>query len=101
MRIYKVSQNVDTGYYIYDSFLVACESEEAARNTHPDDISYPKDGKWVTINVLEDGTEYQTYLRGGGRTWVDAKDLDKVFVEEIGTANEGITGVICSSFNAG
>jgi len=98
MKIYKVSQNINNDYDTYSDFVIACESEEVARNKHPSEVvSHQKDGKWYGT-YTKNGEEYEQYKEVG---WVMPKDLDKVIVEEIGIANEGITGIICSSFHAG
>jgi len=88
MKLWLISQdpkNVD--YDTYDSAVVAAETEELARMTHPngwDSESY--DGPWSGVDE-------------GFTSWCDAV---KVVVEYIGEAKEGTkAGVICASFNAG
>lgn len=80
MNLYLISQTININYDTYDSAVVAAESEEAARMTHPNE-----EANW-------DGKEYKY------GTWCNAND---VTVKYIGKAAEGISGVICASFNAG
>lgn len=102
-KLYKVSQTINNDYDTYSDFVIACENEEIARNTHPSRfVTHQRDGKWYgtgggTTNM---GVEYETENSPYG-SWVDVKDLDKVVVEEIGVAKDGIVGIICSSFHAG
>lgn len=78
MNLYKISQIVNTGWDTYDSAVVAAETEEAARNTHPD------------VEYGDFDVQYD---------WAMPED---VTVELIGLAIEGTTaGVIVASFNAG
>lgn len=83
MNIYLVSQNVNPDYDTYDSFVVVANSEEEARNTHPDEWESDWDGGDV--------------FRG---TWARA---DEVKVELIGKASKKYNDItrICCSFNAG
>ena len=100
MKIYKVSQDINNGYDTYSDFVTACDSEEEARNKHPSEyVTHQRDGLWYGTYSREEG-EYETE-NSHYSSWVQVKDLDKVKVEEIGIANEGITGIICSSFHAG
>jgi hypothetical protein len=76
MNLYRISQTTNTTWDTFDSAVVAAESEEAARNTHPETSEFGREWSWT-------GPE-------------------NVTVEFIGTAKEGtVAGVICSSFNAG
>lgn len=81
MNLYLISQDVNGGYDTYDSAVVAAVSEDAARAIHPSD--YVKE--WNGKNELFG-------------TWCDKQN---VTVQLIGTAAEGISGVVCASFNAG
>jgi hypothetical protein len=79
MNLYRISQDKNRDYDSYDSAVVAAESEEAARNTHPG-------GEWP---------------KPGSRNW-DWTEPENVTVKFIGKAADGIeAGVICASFNAG
>lgn len=78
MNLYKISQNVSQGYDKYDSAVVAAESEEQARNTHPT-------GTW-----------------DNERRYSEWAEPSQVTVELIGVATTGVeAGVIVASFNAG
>jgi len=77
MNLYLISQEVNNRYDTYDSAVVAAESEDAARSIHPSKSDW-------------DG-EYE-------EEWC-AKE--NVTVRLIGTAEDGVSGVICASFNAG
>ena len=81
MNLYLISQSVNTGYDTYSDAVVAAESEEQARNIHPDGTPESKDD----------------YFRRS--TWAPVKDVQ---VELIGIAKDGTkVGVICASFHAG
>jgi hypothetical protein len=82
MNIYLISQEVNNSYYCYDSAVVAAESEYDARSIHPDGRR-----DW-------DGIE-GPYPYG---SWCSKEFVE---VKLIGKAEEGITGIICASFNAG
>lgn len=98
MKLWKISQDSNIAYDTFDSAVVAAETEDEARNTHPGDLSN---------NPIELGT-YGNH--GGGVGGVDGVGgcngdwvkPDKVTVEYIGEAKEGTPrGSICASFNAG
>jgi hypothetical protein len=79
MNLYHISQSANQRYDSYDSAVVAAESEELARNTHPGG-GWPKEGQY---------------------NW-DWTGIENVTVRCIGQAVEGTeAGVICASFNAG
>jgi len=78
MNLYYVSQEYD-GYETYDGFVVACETEEDARNTHP------QEGRVFGKDCF---------------TWCQTPS--EVDVKFIGVAGEETKkGVILASFNAG
>ena len=80
MKLWRISQSHHNDYDTYDSAVVAAETEEGARDTHPS-------GK--TIDWSE-----QQY------TWTSERS--SVQVEYLGNAKRGTTaGVICASFHAG
>jgi hypothetical protein len=79
MNLYLISQDTNNNYDTYDSAVVAAETEEKARGTHPSRQNW--DGK--TSNFDD---------------WVS---VDKVIVKLIGIAQTDKAGVICASFNAG
>jgi hypothetical protein len=87
MKLFLVRRTDYVGYDEYDSMVVAANDETGARNTHPRGSDCKWTGKaWARDGLTDDDT------------WTDPEMLT---VEPIGTANEGIIGVICSSFNAG
>lgn len=85
MKLWRISQTVNRGYDTYDSAVVAAETEEAARMTHPDIDAKPdwhhEPGRWRLA------------------AWAAP---NRVRVEYLGEAREGHpAGVVCASFNAG
>lgn len=81
MKLWLISQNENNGWDTYDSAVVAAETEEDARKTHPSKSGWPTGD----------------YHYG---TWVTSPDT--VTAEYLGIAKEGTAaGVICASFNAG
>ena len=75
MNLYYVWQEENEDYDTYDSFVVCAESEDEAKNIHPD-------GNWQKD------------------TW--ASSPDKVNCEMIGTSNDNVKrGIVIASFNAG
>jgi hypothetical protein len=85
MKLFLVKRTDHIGYDEYSDFVVAAENLDAALLIHPDDESNWKDGHWWTGKYKDD-------------TWADPTTL---IVTEIGTVNDGITGVICASYHAG
>lgn len=93
MKLWHIWQTVNTGYDTYDSAVVAAETEEDARKTHPSDYVW-RENNWYYYSEVSD-----TYYAGDCYTWSAPKDIQ---VECIGEANEGTeAGVIVASFNAG
>lgn len=79
MKLWYIYQDANNGYDTYDSAVVAAETIEEARATHPS-----KYGKW--------GENYPS--------WADRPD--QVGARLIGVAEANVSaGVICASFNAG
>jgi hypothetical protein len=84
MKLFLVSQDENSAYDTYSSFVVCSEGEEMARHTNP------KNG----IQMTKEGWEDQF------STW--ASSPSKVKVKYLGEADHGVErGIICSSFNAG
>lgn len=82
LKIYKISQNINSGFDTYDSAIVCAENEEEARNINPD--GYGK------------GLDEYSY------DWVSNENKDKIDVKFIGIAGGDIEkGLILASFNAG
>jgi hypothetical protein len=83
MKLYLVSQKQNNGYDTYDSFVVAANDEEEAKNTHP-----------------YTGRSMSTEDWGNNYVWCD--DVKHVKVKYLGEADSLIhQGIVCSSFNAG
>jgi hypothetical protein len=84
MKIYRLSQDVNTKYDTYDSCVVIADNEEEAKLITPSGERF--------IELSEDDWLYGDWVR-------KASDIK---VEYIGEAKSGSKkGVICSSFNAG
>lgn len=80
MYLYLVEQTVNQNYDTYDSFVVAAQNEEVAKNTHPSGRA----GDWE-----------EPYS-----SWCNSPD--EVAVTLLGEAVEGTEyGVILASYNAG
>jgi hypothetical protein len=78
MNLYKLTQEINTGYDTYDSCIVAAENEEKA-------VLITPDGRWEKDYMI---------------SW--CKSPDQVKCELIGMAVIGTKeGIILSSFNAG
>lgn len=101
MNIYLVSQNVNTGYDTYDSFVCVAENEDDARTIHPSRFAtHIKDSKWMGTysGGAKIGEEYS--LSNGD--WVSVETAKTIPVTLIGVADiSQKRGVILSSFNAG
>lgn len=77
MKLYLCTNNIVQGYDTYDSIVVAAETEEDARQTHPN-------GDW----------NERLYF-----VWCKAEQVE---IKLLGTAIQGTeAGIICASFNAG
>lgn len=93
MNLYRIYRTDKVGYDEYDSAVVAAESEQDAKDQHPDGSSYWKNECWRSLRV--DGTE----IDWGDSSWTHPNQIS---VELLGTAKEGTErGVIVASFNAG
>jgi hypothetical protein len=78
MKLWLLSQNMNTGWDTYDSAVVAAETAEAAKRFDPGGY------------LIEDD----------GCCW--AGTLEDIEVKFLGEAAPGVkAGVICASFNAG
>ncbi len=79
MKLYKLSQNENTGYDTYDSMVVCAKDADEARNIHPENY----------------------WKQEGGIHGVWCMP-EKVKVEYIGEAASNVAaGVVCASFNPG
>ena len=84
MKLYLISQDKNNDYDTFDSAIVAAESEEQARRTHP---------------ILSWGKNFDDGEYPSASSWVESQ---YVKVEYIGEAKEGqAAGVVLASFNAG
>ena len=81
MKLWLISQSENDGYDTFDSAVVAAETAGEAKAMHPYERAWPD---WRD----------QPYP-----CW--ANDPSSVRAAEIGMAANGVSGVICSSFNAG
>ena len=82
MNLYYVEQKLERGYDSYDSMVIAAETEEEARTTHPR------------------GAPLETERRYYSHSWPTLEQKDHIHVSFLGTT-EAPKGVICASFNAG
>ena len=81
MKLYKLTQNRNTGYDTYDSCVVCAKNEDDAKTIAP----------WEG--------EFKDCDESWGNSW--ARKISEVICEEIGKANKGQErGVLCASFNA-
>ena len=99
MNLYKLSQEINNGYDTYDSCVVCANSEKEARLIHPSEyVTHCDNDNW--FGTYDRGGEYIT--GNGYGAWVQRTEIDKIMVEYIGEAKEGMKkGVVLSSFNAG
>lgn len=81
MNIYRIWQTDNNNYDTYDSAVVIAETEEEARNTHPDGNTY----------------KHACSFRG---CWVDPSAVKVDLIGKV-TNDEYGPGVVCCSFNAG
>jgi len=79
MNLYLISQSVNNNYDTYDSAVVAAKSEDDARSMHPSGCTN-LNGKTIWFD-----------------TWCSKEDVN---VKLIGTAADGVSGIICKSYNA-
>jgi hypothetical protein len=89
LKLYRISQAVNTGYDTYDSAVAVAESERAARRIHPDGTKWNEDlGEWGTAVGI------------GSWGWCAP---EHVKVEFVGIPDERFHAgdVVCASFNAG
>lgn len=80
MKIFLLSQNVNTEYDTYDAIIVVAHDAEDAKTIDPKGDHFKDEGQWTS--------------------WVHS--IEDINVTEIGEANEmQQRGVILASFNAG
>jgi hypothetical protein len=91
LNLYLLTQEDNNGYDTYDSCVVAAASPEDAVLIDPGgDVWSAKTSQWKS-DLWSHGL--------GSRTW--AKSPASVKTKLVGVAAEGVTGVVCASFNAG
>lgn len=79
MKLYLVSQSVNNDYDTYDSFVICCNSEDEAKQSHPS-------GRIVGKLRFSDWPNEQ----------------ESINVKYLGEADPDLpAGIVCSSFNAG
>lgn len=78
------------GYDTFDSCVVAAETEENARLTHPYGLDYIWTGKNWRTSAHPNGWFDHTWTAPG-----------KLIVREIATSTSEPAGAVCASFNAG
>jgi len=89
LKLYRISQAVNTEYDTYDSAVVVAENEEDARRIHPDGTG----AKWS-------GETWEAASVTGIWTWCPPKHVK---VEFVGVPDDRFKSedVVCASFNAG
>ena len=96
MKLWHISQDVNSNWDTYDSAVVAAETEEEARCTYPDNHSIG-DTRW-------NGSKWMWHLNDGrildawSKSWTTP---DNVTVKFLADGYEGEAGTVCASFNAG
>ncbi len=98
MNIYLVTRKDKTDWDEYYGCVTVCETEEEARNIHPDE----KETKSVSQIIAEKNEEKR--IQGKNHwvsyDWVD--NMDKIVVTKLGVAGQGIRkGVKIASFKQG
>jgi hypothetical protein len=89
LYLVKADTSIHNGYDTYSEFVACADSEEQARNMHPDGILDDND---VSVNLKKGAFNYG---------WVRREELNKLTVTLIGTAIEQPIGVVIASFHAG
>lgn len=97
MKIFLLSQDMNSGYDTFDSAVVASENENEAKRIDPSGFREWSDEKDCWMFMYSDGGRRPEESHN---SWVD--HIDKISVTEIGIASPNIKkGIICASFNAG
>lgn len=101
MKLYKLSQEIKTGYDTYDSTIVCAENEEEARKIHPSEfVTHYRDDFWYGT-FSRPKPPFEEYEIDDD-AWVSFDQIDQIKVEYIGEADSIIKkGVVLASFNAG
>jgi hypothetical protein len=87
MKLWKIWQDVNTGYDTFDSAVVIADDAEKARLIHPNGSSW-------------DGDAYRWWsgIRSEDMSWCHPSDVKVLLIGETSIAKPG---VVVSSFNAG
>ena len=97
MKLYKISQKVNSGYDTYDSAVVCAKNEDEARKIHPNgNYDYPE-GEKNPYNKHPEAFEKSDKDYG---TWARKKYVKVVYIGKA-TDTQKKWGVIVASFNAG
>jgi hypothetical protein len=88
MKLWLLSQEINGGYDKYDSCIVVAETADDARLIHPDGTCVWNGRHW-RANPDRDWND---------NSWAPP---ECVSAQEVGTADQGVSGVLCASFNAG
>jgi len=83
MKLFLVSRTDEHDYDEFDSFVIACETEDEAKTADPfNGEPFNWGGHWSITDH-----------------WCDS--IDKVMVQYLGEADNSVKqGIVCSSFNA-
>lgn len=102
MKLYLVSQNLNSGYDTYSDMVVCAQFEGAARRIHPSPyVTHFREGKWYGTSSIPPNREYETENDEYG-SWIKFSDIDKLEVKYLGEASDDVKiGVVLSSFHAG
>lgn len=92
MKLYKLSQSRNTGWYTYDSVIVAASSKEEARKILPSPFYFYDDAFYYKYKSQEPLVEVSD------PSWCHPK---YVKAELIGETAQEASGVILASYNAG
>jgi hypothetical protein len=84
MKIWLLSQDTNDGYDIFDSCVVAAETEDEARHIHPN---------------LSWGPDYGLSAEWDVRTWVPPSEVKVKYIGVAEHPEELESRVICASFN--
>jgi len=101
MKIFLISQNINTDYDTYDSAIVVAENEADARTINPSGfVTHITDNEWM--GTYSGGNNVGKEYIFGSSSWINFKDINQLSVEYIGEASEEQErGVVLASFNAG
>lgn len=97
MNLYKLTQNVNTGWDTFEFAIVCAPNEDVARRICPD---WSGIGGHIWSDELGCWLYRKLMTRVADNVWAD--HIDQVIVERIGTADGNIPmGVVVASYTAG